>query len=111
MPEVSGHLMGKIGFQKYTYQGYIPPSQSQHMKRFLLRLQSLASSNPADPPDPADLPLMAEGMSHRDHTPQQPKLLEPPAMVTVAVLDLKLQTLLQDLTHNITRAWKNCTGA
>lgn len=39
-------------------------------------------------------------MFQGDHPPQLP---EPTEMVMVAVLDLKLHTLLQDLTHNITK--------
>lgn len=98
--------MGKIGFQKGIYCRFIPLSQSwpsQHMERFLLRPQSPASSSPADPPDPADLPLTTEGTPQGNPMLQQTQLSESTVMVTVAVLDLKLQTLLQDLTHNIAK--------
>lgn len=95
--------MGKVGFQKNIYQGFIPPTtsrSSQNMERFLYRLQSPASNTPTEPTDAADLLASALGIFHMGNTSQQ---TNPAKAVTVAVLNLKLQTLLQDLTSNIAK--------
>lgn len=70
------------------------------MERFLYRLQSPASNTPTEPTDAADLLASALGIFHMGNTSQQ---TNPAKAVTVAVLDLKLQTLLQDLTSNIAK--------
>lgn len=93
--------MGKIGFQKYIYQGFIPPSKSaQNMDRFLYRSQSPASHTPTEPTDTADLLAPTPGVFHTRNANQR---ANPTEVVTVPVLDLKLQTLLQDLTRNIAK--------
>lgn len=71
---------------------------SQLMERFLLRSQSPALSIPADPPDAADHLATTPDIFHSDSPPPQS---DPAELVMEAVLDLKLQALLQDLTRNI----------
>lgn len=95
--------MGKVGFQKNVYQGFNPPLSSQPsqlMERFLLRPQSSASSIPADTLDATDHLANVPGIFHTDSPPQQS---DPAELVTVAVLNLKLQALLQDLPRNIAK--------
>lgn len=60
------------------------------MERFLYRPQSLASSNVDGPPEYANLHLVAENALPEDHRSQKPQPPESTAVVTVAVLDLKL---------------------
>lgn len=57
-------------------------------------------SIPADPPEAADHLSALSGTLHTDSPPQRS---EPAESVTVAVLELKLQALLQDLTRNISK--------
>lgn len=79
---------------------------SQLMDRFLLRSQSPASGTLVDTAESADtLPLVdpslfAERPSHKPQLSDQPTAV---TMVTVEVLDLKLQVLLQSLTPNIAK--------
>ena len=95
--------MGKVGFQKNIYQGFIPPVPSrpaQTMERFLYRSQSPAPNTPAERAEVADSMASAPGTLPAGYL-SQPQ--SPAEAVTVTVLDLKLQTLLQDLTRNITK--------
>lgn len=73
------------------------------MERFLYRPQSPASSNSADSPAAADHLAPMPGTPRINLLAQHSDTDE---SVTVAVLDLKLQTLLQDLTRNISKVGK-----
>lgn len=79
----------------------IPPPHTEpwsppNLDQFLYRLASPALSEREDPPEPMD--LLAEGaLLGASFTPP----MEPTSAITVEVLDMKLHTLLQNLTHNI----------
>lgn len=89
-----------MGFQKHIYKSYTESRPSQLMEQFLLRMPSLASGTQDDPPEPTDPLTLMDGLPIGG--PPLP-LKGPAVAVTVEVLDVKLQTLLQDLTHNIIR--------
>lgn len=80
-----------------------PPRPNHAIERYLHRPQSLASSAAVGPADPAEPRLTFEKtppVAYRSQQSQASNIID---VVTVAVLDLKLQSLLQDLTHNIAR--------
>lgn len=57
----------------------------------------------ASPLEHAKRYLVVENTPFEDHGSQQLQLSDSTAVVTVAVLDLRLQSLLQDLIHNIAK--------
>ena len=73
------------------------------MERFLFRSQSPAPSNAAVLSEVTDsCPAILDDPSEVDGS-QRAMSVVATDVVTVAVLDLKLQSLLQNLTHNITK--------
>lgn len=101
--------MGKIGDQRRIYKKPPPQASSQstlRIDRFVCRPQSPDSGNLMNMEDPPDaLPLVDSSLFTEKHS-RQPKATDQSSMaalVTVEVLDLRLQTLLQSLTNNIAK--------
>lgn len=90
--------MVKIGDQKLVYSPSPEPQPTLTMARFLLRPVFPGSSAQDNPPDPMD--QLATGGGNPLHVPhsQPPGSLTP---LTAEVLDAKLNSLLENITHNI----------
>lgn len=94
----SVHPMGKIGDQRHNYAAVFQPRAYSSMDRYLHRPASAASSTQEVALDPPELQELETGtLFDTPHTPAQGS--SPP--LTAAILDAKLQSLLQALTHNI----------
>lgn len=90
--------MGKIGDQRQTYAAVLQPRASSTMDRFLHRPSSMASRSQDGAQDPPERSEPMKGTLF-DTVPMPLQGSSPP--LTAEVLDTKLHSLLQAISHNI----------
>lgn len=92
--------MGKIGDQRRIYSATLKPQSSLTMDRFSNRPSSTASETPENSQTTSEQPELNTSTLF-DNAPTPTSGLSTP--LTAEVLDVKLRTLLQAITHNITQ--------